>query len=422
MLILPQDRRAATPGFDRRLVPFALLWQDPVVRVLIAPDKFKGTLTASGAAQAMARGWRRARPEDELTLLPISDGGDGFGALFARQMGARSVRSVVTDAAGRRVRAQWWWQADRRTAIIESARVVGLAMLPAGKFHPFQLDTRGLGALLRKAKKKGARRCVIGLGGSATNDGGFGLARGLGWKFLDRAGTSIERWTGLHRLQRIEPPPQKDWPGRIIVALDVQNTLLGPRGCTRVYGPQKGLRPREFARAEAALRRLAMVTQRRTGRNCSQWAGAGAAGGLGFGLAAFLGAKLTPGFAFVARQLRLAAAVRRADLVVTGEGRLDRSSLMGKGVGELASLCVANQIPCAAVAGVLADQSRLGRRFCALAALTDWVAPQRALAHPAPWLERASRFVAGRITAQLPWLAETLNGSTLPHEPGRSRR
>ena len=371
------------------------------MRVLIAPDKFKGTLTASGAAQAMARGWRRARPEDELTLLPISDGGDGFGALFARQMGARSVRSVVTDAAGRRVRAQWWWQADRRTAIIESARVVGLAMLPAGKFHPFQLDTRGLGALLRKAKKKGARRCVIGLGGSATNDGGFGLARGLGWKFLDRAGTSIERWTGLHRLQRIEPPPQKDWPGRIIVALDVQNTLLGPRGCTRVYGPQKGLRPREFARAEAALRRLAMVTQRRTGRNCSQWAGAGAAGGLGFGLAAFLGAKLTPGFAFVARQLGLAAAVRRADLVVTGEGRLDRSSLMGKGVGELASLCAANQIPCAAVAGVLADQSTLGRRFCALAALTDWVAPQRALARPAPWLERASRFVAERMTSEL---------------------
>lgn len=364
------------------------------MRVLIAPDKFKGTLTAQEAVRAIARGWRRARPMDELTLQPISDGGDGFGAVLARPLSARPVRSVVKDAAGRRVVAQWWWHAQSRTAIIESARVVGLAMLPSGKFHPFQLDTRGLGALLRKAKLRGARRCLIGLGGSATNDGGFGLVHELGWRFLDGKGRPIETWTELHRLRRIESPAQRDWPGEITVALDVQNPLLGPRGCTRVFGPQKGMRPRDFARAEAALRQLAQVARRHTGRQTHALAGAGAAGGLGFGLAAFLGATLTPGFELVARELNLVQAVRRADLVVTGEGRLDRSSLMGKGVGELAALCALQGVPCVAVAGEVADTRKLSQPFRSLTSMMEITTQRQALAHPAHWLELAAELLA----------------------------
>jgi glycerate kinase len=132
----------------------------------------------------------------------------------------------------------WWWDAKTRTAIVESARVVGLAMLPPGKFHPFQLDTFGLGAVLQAAARKGARQIIVGIGGSATNDGGFGLARALGWRFLDTQDGEIESWTGLSALATIRPPKQRKLP-EIIVAVDVQNKLLGPRGATHIYGPQK---------------------------------------------------------------------------------------------------------------------------------------------------------------------------------------
>ena len=157
--------------------------------------------------------------------------------------------------------ARWWWEPKIKTAVIESAGIIGLAMLPPGKFHPFNLDTRGLAAVMHVAKKRGARRCVVGIGGSATNDGGFGLACGLGWKFFDAGDGAIECWTELAKLARIEKPRVQTLPKQIIVAVDVQNRLLGPRGCTRVYGPQKGLQPRDFPKAEGALRRLAMVVR-----------------------------------------------------------------------------------------------------------------------------------------------------------------
>ena len=190
-------------------------------RILIAPDKFKGTLTARVAAECIARGWKRMRPSDELVVLPISDGGDGFGVVFARLTAAKPVTTRAVNAAGRTCAVRWWWDAVTRTAIIESARVVGLAMLPRGKFHPFQLDTRGLGIVMRAALKRGARSCIIGVGGSATNDGGFGMARELGWRFLDRYGVEIQSWKDLSTLVRIEPPNDRNWPARVGVAVDV---------------------------------------------------------------------------------------------------------------------------------------------------------------------------------------------------------
>jgi glycerate kinase len=348
----------------------------------------------------MARGWRRARPGDTLTLLPISDGGDGFGPVLARQVGAAPVRNVVVDAAGRRVRAVWWWNPHQRTAIIESARAVGLAMLPPGRFHPFQLDTRGLGMLLCAAARRGAQRCIIGIGGSATNDGGFGLARELGWQFLDRAGKEIIAWIDLSALVRIEAPRTRVWPRQIVVAVDVRNRLLGTRGCSRVYGPQKGLRVEDYKTAEAALRRLATVMRRTTGRNDSIAAGAGAAGGLGFGLAAFLGAKLVPGFELVAREVRLAQALRRADLVVTGEGRFDGSTLMGKGTGELAALCAVRNVPCIGLAGEIADRSKLKRVFSQISALTEFATLDQARAEASRWLETTAAAAAHQFSGR----------------------
>ncbi len=362
------------------------------LRVLIAPDKFKGTLTAAEAARAIARGWRRGRPDDELTLLPITDGGDGFGEVLRRTLQARPRQARTVDAAHRPITAPWWHDAASSTAVVESARVIGLAMLPAGRYHPFELDTFGLAAVLAAAARTGCRRCLLGIGGSATNDGGFGLATALGWRFVDDAGAAVRRWTELSRLRTVIPPEERPFPNmQITVAVDVQNPLLGPRGATRVYGPQKGVRPEDRAPAEACLRRLAAVARRQLGRDDAARPGSGAAGGLGFGLMAFAGSRLRPGFALFAERAHLEDRLEAADLVITGEGALDRSTLMGKGVGELARLCRARGRPCLGIGGRVTEARALRRWFAGVHALApDLVSVQEALADPRRWLgERA---------------------------------
>lgn len=355
------------------------------MKILIAPDKFKGTLTARLAAAAIASGWQRARPDDILTLLPISDGGDGFGGVLGESLGAKPQRITTVDASHRACVSTWWWQSETRTAIIESANITGLAMLPPGKFHPFQLDTFGLGKVLIAASKKGAKKIIFGIGGSATNDGGFGLARALGWKFFDQRGEDIEQWTQLHALAEIRRPKSLKLP-KIIVAVDVENPLLGKRGASRVYGPQKGLRADEFLIAEKNLRQLASVVKRQFGSDFAVAPGAGAAGGLGFGLATFARGELRPGFDLLARSTRLAKQLNACDLVLTGEGSLDASTLMGKGTGQLAQLCRAHKIPVIGLAGVLQDSPKLKKLFTQTHALTQLTTPDQARQRAAHWL------------------------------------
>jgi glycerate 2-kinase len=364
------------------------------LHVLIIPDKFKGTLTAAEATEAIARGWRSERPGDSLDLLPMSDGGDGFGEVTSTLLRARIQHVKTVDAAHRPCTAKWWWEPRRRIAIIESAAVIGLAMLPPKQFHPFQLDTLGLGAVVQAAVKRGARRCLIGIGGSATNDGGFGLARALGWEFLDSGGESIAQWTGLNRLERIRAPRQSRWSSSLVVATDVQNRLLGARGATRVYGPQKGLRLQDFALAERCLGRLARVVQRELGHDCAREPGAGAAGGLGFGLMAFLGAEMKPGFDLIARQASLERRLSAADLVITGEGAIDHSTLMGKGVGQVGRRCRERKIPCIGLAGKLDISQGKETCFTQVRALTELTTVAQAKARPAYWLERLAQRVA----------------------------
>jgi glycerate kinase len=364
------------------------------LEILIMPDKFKGTLKARAAAQAIARGWRGARARDTLKLLPMSDGGDGFGEVMSDLLGAKVQRVRTVDAARRTSRAEWWWEPRSKTAIIESARVIGLAMLPPEKFHPFDLDTFGLGAVIRAAAAKGARHCIVGIGGSSTNDGGFGLARALGWEFLDREGKSIRQWTALHTLNRLEPPKRRRWFGDLTVAVDVKNPLLGAHGATRIYGPQKGLRPGDFELAESCLRRLSGVFRKQFGRDLKRISGAGAAGGLGFGLQAFLGARAEPGFDLFARLAKLPARLRSADVVIAGEGCIDRSSVMGKGAGEIARRCRRSKTPCLGMAGTIADHTRVDPFFTQIRALTDLTSVAGAQLKPAFWLEQLSRQMA----------------------------
>ena len=369
------------------------------MNVLIIPDKFKGTLTANAVAEAIARGWQKSRPQDSLTLLPMSDGGDGFGEVLGVLLGAKIQKIKTVDAAHRPCDANWWWEPKTKTAVIESANVIGLAKLPPGKFHPFELDTFGLGAVIRVAAKKGARRCIIGIGGSATNDGGFGVARALGWKFLSRDNAPIEQWTELDRLARISPPTRTRWFKELIVAVDVQNPLLGPRGATRVYGPQKGVRPEDFAKAEKCLRTLANVCSGGlrpppSKQNFATTPGAGAAGGLGFGLLAFLGAKAESGFSLFAKHSHLHQHLKTADLVITGEGCIDQSTSMGKGAGTIALECAKKKIPCIAFAGDIRAQNKPVKIFTEVYALTNLTTLQNAKAAPAKWLEKLAERTA----------------------------
>ena len=372
-----------------------VLWTLETLNVLIIPDKFKGTLTAGKAAAALARGWRQRRPKDNLELLPMTDGGDGFGETFGQLLRAKARKVRAVDAAGRESQALWWFDSETNTAIIESAKVIGLATLPRRRFHLFELDTYGLGMVIGAAARAGARRCLVGLGGSATNDGGFGMARALGWEFLDQRGGKIKQWIGLAKLDRVSQPRRRHWFGQLQVAVDVANPLLGARGATRVYGPQKGLKPTDFEQAERALRRLSHVMQRETGVDCGRVAGAGAAGGLGFGFLAFLGAELVSGFALFARQTRLKPRLSKADLVITGEGALDRSTLMGKGVGEIAKWCRKFKIPCLGVAGQSVEDTKLRASFTRVYGLTDLTTLGEAKARPSFWLERMGKRLAG---------------------------
>lgn len=352
--------------------------------VLVAPDKFKGTLSAAQAAGAMARGWRAAKPNDKVALLPITDGGDGFGEIVSELLQAAPETAKTVDAAHRPCTATWWWHAKSATAIIESARIIGLAQLPPGKYHPFELDTCGLGEVLLAAAEKGARECLIGIGGSATNDGGFGMAGALGWQFFNNRDEKILRWTALHALAQIRPPENQRLFERVTVAVDVQNPLLGPQGCTRIYGPQKGLNPEDFEFAERSLEQLSMILSKELHLNCAEEPGAGAAGGLGYGLRCFVGAKLEPGFSLFARYANLERRLKNVDLVITGEGAIDSSSIMGKGVGELAAMCKRLDIACIGIGGAITAEGLFDKAY----ALTPgFVSREEAFSNAATHLE-----------------------------------
>lgn len=365
------------------------------MRVLVAPDKFKGTLTAEQACRAIRRGWLKGRPNDILDLLPISDGGDGFGLVLGRLLRARGRTSAALDAAHRRRAAPWWWDARRKRAVVESAAVIGLALLPPGGFHPFDLDTFGLGMVLESASQAGVGTCIVGIGGSATNDGGFGLARALGWTFEGRDGKRIERWVDLPRLVTLRPPGRRRLFRDLVVAVDVRNPLLGRSGASRVYGPQKGLQPDDIPIANACLRRLAQIAERQLGRDIAGQAGAGAAGGLGFGLVAFAGARLVPGFDLFASLSLLDRRLKAADLVITGEGAIDRSTFMGKGAGEVARRAEKAGLPCIGLGGsVLSGPPKL---FTAVHAMTELTSVQAAKRNPQCWLASLAEYAARRL-------------------------
>jgi glycerate kinase len=317
---------------------------------------------------------------------------------MAGLLGATECVTATVDAAGRPIGAKWWWLADSRTAIIESAQVIGLALLPPKKFHPFELDTRGLAAVIRSAVAAGAQTIHLGIGGSATNDGGFGVARELGWRFFDDRDQPIEKWVKLNKLTRWLPPLDPILGVDFIVAVDVTNGLLGLNGCTRIFGPQKGILPAQFPIAEAPLERLALRASEHSGYDVAADPGCGAAGGLGFGLKVFLGARLEPGFELFAAHARIDEKIAKADVILTGEGMVDRQTLMGKGTGRLAQRCQAAGKRCVAFGGMVEGAAKMhtaDRLFHLVHDITpSLTSPAESKQHAALWLERLAHKVA----------------------------
>ncbi len=366
------------------------------LHVLIVPDKFKGTLTARQAAMAIARGWTEVRPDDHIDQLPMADGGDGFAEVLGQLLEAEKMTCHTVDAAGRPRAAEWWYARGTGTAIVEAAQVNGLSLFSAGQYHPFQLDTFGLGAVLRAAKEAGARRLYVGIGGSATNDGGFGLARAFGWRFWTAGGKEILTWSDLERLARVEAPLAPLGFAELIIAVDVSNPLLGSEGASRIYGPQKGLQEVDISKAERCLGRLAEVMQNLQNKDYARHPGAGAAGGLGFGLKAFCGGEFRSGAEVFAEVSRLEARMQTADLVITAEGSMDAQTLMGKGVGLIAAMAARAGKPCLCLAGsVSVDPGSMPWPGFQSFAIIPLIAPRpEALAQPEECLWRLASHAA----------------------------
>ena len=325
------------------------------MRFLIAPDKYKGTLTAREAAEAMARGVRAACAERNITpeidLCPLSDGGEGFLDVMAEATGASIEHLGTTDPVGNTISVPVGFiGGGHREAIVESALVIGLQIVPVDKRIPEQLSTRGLGTLLVDLARKGCTKITVGLGGSATIDGGIGMASALGDRFLDAhnnerpaIGASL---THVARIERLASNPLAGV--EIVAACDVDSPLLGEHGAARTYGPQKGATPAQAERLDAGLANLARLAQAPALR-C-----AGAAGGLGFGVAAFAGATLTSGSLLVIDTVRFAERAARADLVLTGEGSLDRQTAKAK---VCASVAQRSSAPVCALPGQFAPNA-----------------------------------------------------------------
>ncbi len=369
------------------------------MRVLIVPDKFKKTLTAPQAAEAIAKGWGEVRPDDCIEQLPMADGGDGFGEVLGRLLNAERQTCATLDSAGQPRVAEWWFAPDTSTAIIETAQIIGLALLPEGQYHPFKLDTVGIGAVFRQAEEAGARRVYVGIGGSSTNDGGFGLARALGWIFRDADGIEIKAWTDLDQLARVEAPPQPLAFDELIIAVDVKNPLLGAHGASRIYGGQKGLMETDLPKAEACLRRLAKTINTANKKDVSRYKGAGAAGGLGFGLKVFCGGTFESGGKIFSRLSGLKQRIQDADLVITGEGAMDAQTLEGKVVCIVAKAAARAGKRCLCLAGFVPTDlvDVPWPNFQAYAIVPDIASSKESMAHAGECLSRLAAHVAREI-------------------------
>jgi len=329
------------------------------MKIIIAPQALKGSLDARRTAQAIAPGLQRIWPDAEYILLPIADGGEGTVQALVEATGGQIIPARVTGPLGAPVESFFGILGTPDippTAIIEMAAAAGLPLVPAPQRDPRLTTTRGVGELIRLALDRGVRRFIVGIGGSATNDGGAGMAQALGASLLDVHGTELPPGgAALARLSRVlvrQLDPRLA-ESSVLAACDVTNPLCGPEGASAIYGPQKGASPEMVGELDAALAHYAAILLRDLGKDVRDVPGAGAAGGLGAGLLAFLNAALTPGAPLILDTLRLSEHLPGAALLFTAEGRLDGQTAYGKAVAAVAASALAHHVPVVALAGSL---------------------------------------------------------------------
>ena len=328
------------------------------MRIVVAPDSYKGSACALSVAAAMQRGILRVFPEAEVIQLPIADGGEGTVAALVAATGGEIRHCAVSGPLGECVDAAWGILGDGRTAVIEMAAASGLTLVAGERRDARRASTRGTGELMRAALDAGLRRIIIGIGGSATNDGGSGMARALGVRFVDANGRELaEGGAALAALARIEIDAidARLAETEITVACDVDNPLCGERGASAVFGPQKGASAAVVAELDSALAHFADCARRATGRDVARLPGAGAAGGLGAGLLFFTPARLKPGVDIVLAATGFAERVRDAAFVITGEGRTDYQTAFGKAPVGVARLAKQFGVPVFCLSGGLGD-------------------------------------------------------------------
>ncbi len=322
----------------------------------LAFDSFKGSLTSAEVADAFAEGVLSVLPTATIRKVSIADGGEGTAESLVNQLGGTWVHTKVCDPLGRPIIAQYGLINEGKTALIELAAAGGLTLLSPEERNPLLTTTYGTGQQIADALKRGARSLLIGIGGSATNDGGMGLLQALGFRFMDTEGNELYgRGDALEKVAYIDDanalPELKE--ADIRVACDVDNPLCGPNGAAHIFAPQKGANPEMVARLDSGLRHYAEVIKHFNGFDLNQLPGAGAAGGTGGGLAALLGAKLRRGIDLILQALRFDELIKGSDLVVTGEGRIDRQTLMGKAPAGILRAASRQGIPTLALAGCI---------------------------------------------------------------------
>jgi glycerate kinase len=332
------------------------------MRVLVAPDKFKGSLGAREVAENIAAGLRDSLPKSRIDIVPMADGGEGTAEVLCDALSGKWVTMRAHDPLGREITARYAYMDKRQLAVMEMSEAAGMRRLQPNERNLELTNTSGVGEMLAHAARRGAREIIVGLGGSVTNDGGFGMARALGFQFFNGENNEIETIADLVLLARIKPPKDLALP-KIIAAADVRNPLLGERGATRVFGSQKGATPEQIEILERALTKLADMIGRDRGCDFRDKAGAGAAGGLGFGLMSFCGAIVRPGFDVVAETIDLELRIKQVDLVITGEGSLDRQTLEGKAPAGVARLAKKFRKRVFAIVGRASDDREVRELF-----------------------------------------------------------
>ncbi|MCF0057329.1 glycerate kinase [Dyadobacter sp. CY356] len=324
--------------------------------ILVAPDKFRGSLEATEVCQSVTEGIRLAFPDAKIVSTPLADGGEGTTRILTEGSNGKFVSAVVHDPLGRYIEAEYGLSGDGNTAFIEMAAASGLNLLKPEERNPFLTNTFGTGELILHAVNSGVKKIILGIGGSATTDAGIGMAAALGFEFLDENEQNVnpngENLSSIKNIKTENVNPLIK-PVEFIVACDVTNPLYGEFGAAYIYGPQKGADQVMVAKLDMGLKNISDIATKTFGKNISGNPGAGAAGGLGAGALWFLNAKLREGVSIVMEQTNIAEHIQKADLVITGEGKVDDQTLQGKVVKGLADLCQKNNVPLAVVCGTL---------------------------------------------------------------------